>query len=221
MFDDEIHSGYVTPEEAHNREDLSIMDGLWKLHDEANIVIAHNAKGFDVPRINTRLFINGYAPPAPYQVIDTLYHYRKQFKFSHNRLDYINKVMLLDRKLSNEGMGLWVRCVDGVTVEEQQKGLDEMKEYNDQDTFILEENYLRFRPWIKNHPNIAVYMDNDELTCGICGSTRLRLANSDYGTPVNKYPTYRCENCGGLAGRGRKSDIMAHQRKNLLSPVAR
>ncbi len=39
-----------------------------------------------------------------------------------------------------------------------------------QDVNLLEKIYLKFRPWIKNHPNIGIYIDNKSPVCTNCGS---------------------------------------------------
>jgi len=111
---------------------------------------------------------------------------------------------------------LWKSCLNG-----DKEALDKMREYNINDVLILEENYLRVRPWIKNHPNIGLFVDNNKLTCANCGSTNLVKANSNYTTTVNSYETYRCKNCGAIAGRLRKSSITSEKRQHVLAPIAR
>lgn len=216
LFEDRIYSEYITSEEAQKGEDKSVMQGVWDLLDQADIVVAHNAKKFDIPRINTRLLLNGMTPPAPYQVIDTLYYYRKQFAISSNKLDYINFKLALPTKVDTGGFQLWVDCLDG-----KQEALDKMEKYNINDVLILEDNYLTVRPWIINHPNIGVYMDNDELTCTNCGSTNLIKATTDYATPVNLYALYRCSDCGAIAGRLRKSILSKDSTGHILRAQAR
>jgi len=216
LFSDEVYTGYVTPAMAKKGNDKDIMKDLWNLLDKADMAIAHNAKRFDIPRINTRLLLNGHMPPAPYQVIDTLYYYKKQFAISSNRLDYINQMMMLPRKMDTGGFKLWDSCLKG-----DKEALDTMKTYNINDVYILEENYLKVRPWIMNHPNVGVYMDNDKLTCSNCGSTNLKKATTDYVTPVNRYVTHRCLGCGGIAGRERTSKLGKDSMSHVLRGQAR
>ena len=42
LFDSEIMGSVVTPEQAKNRTDKSVITSIWKLIDEADIIIAHN-----------------------------------------------------------------------------------------------------------------------------------------------------------------------------------
>ena len=215
LFADRMYTGYVTPNEVKKKDDRRIMKPLWHLMDTADIIVAHNGKKFDESRINTRLFKHGFNPTSPYQVIDTLYYYRRQFSFSSNKLDYLNGQLDIDQKVDTGGFQLWKDCLDG-----KQEALDKMEEYNINDVRILEENYLRIRPWIKNHPNVGVYMDNDSITCTNCGSTDL-MEDGEYVTPVNRYTTYRCKSCGAIAGRSRKSSVNKEDREYILRAQAR
>ena len=48
-----------------------------------------------------------------------------------------------------------------------------MLKYNKRDVTLLEEVYLRIRPWIKGHPNCANYIDSKVPICSNCGSKNL------------------------------------------------
>ena len=65
QFEDEIMNDVVTPEEALNEDDERIAKSIWKLIDEADIVISHNGKNFDHKMLNMRWLINGIVPPTP------------------------------------------------------------------------------------------------------------------------------------------------------------
>lgn len=49
------------------RDDKDLLKDLWKLLDEAEIVVAHNGDKFDVKKINYRFMVNGITPPSPYK----------------------------------------------------------------------------------------------------------------------------------------------------------
>lgn len=98
LFEDKVYSAKLKPEEVKEQNDKRIIEGIWKLLNEADIVIAHNAVKFDIPRLNSRFIINDLHPPLPYQIIDTLTHIRRQFGFTSNKLDYVNKLLNLERK---------------------------------------------------------------------------------------------------------------------------
>ena len=72
LYDENILSDVLTPEGAVARDDKRILDSVWKLIDEADIVIAHNGDRFDIRKLNARFILNDMNPPSPYKSIDTL-----------------------------------------------------------------------------------------------------------------------------------------------------
>jgi DNA-directed RNA polymerase subunit RPC12/RpoP len=216
LFEDKVYSGKLTKKEAIKQDDSRIIKGVWELINQADIVIAHNAVKFDIPKLNSRFIINGLHPPLPYQVIDTLVHIRRQFGFTSNKLEYVQKLLNLHRKTDTGGMGLWIKCMAG-----DEQALTDMETYNVNDVRILEETYLHIRAWIKPHPNMGLFiLDETQSRCPSCGHHDLRSEGKAYYTSVNAYEVYRCNNCGST-GRKRTTTLDIKQRRNLLSPSAR
>jgi len=161
----------------------------------------------------TRFILNGLGPPAPYTQIDTLDVARSNFSFSSNKLDYINKLFHIDRKIDTNAK-LWDACCEG-----DAEALKKMEAYNKNDVGILEEHYYIVRPWIKSHPNMGLFVEGDGSKCPTCGSINITWLDKFYTTSVNKYSCFRCE-CGAI-GRARQTAVSKDERKNILSSVAR
>lgn len=211
LFEDKVYSGKLTSSEVKNQDDGRIIKGIWQLLNEADIVIAHNGDKFDLPKLNSRFILNKLQPPLPYQSIDTLKHIRRQFGFSSNKLDYVNKLLNLERKSDTGGFQLWERCMQG-----EQKALDEMESYNVTDVRILEETYLHIRAWIKPHPNMGLFiLDESQHRCPSCGSDQMKEMGKHYYTTANAYESMRCSNCGATA-RKRLANVTIKQRRHLL-----
>ncbi len=209
LYDEHILSDIVTPSEARGRDDKRILQSIWKLLDEADIVIAHNGDRFDLRKLNARFLDNELNPPSPFKSIDTLKVSRKHFAFQSFKQDYLTKHFKLEQKIKTE-FQLWVDCMKG-----DQKRLDEMAEYNRHDVMGLEEVYLKIRPYIKSHPNLGVLMDED--VCPSCGSEHMEETNSVYFTSAYQYPVFRCNNCKTPYIRG-KSHVS--DRKTRMRSVA-
>jgi len=212
LFDENIMNDVVTPQEALEEDDGRIAASIWKLIDEADIVVSHNGKNFDHKMLNMRWLINDILPPTPYKVIDTYQVSKGVFRFPSNRLDYIAKELGFDGKLAHSGVAMWKKCMAGDSAE-----LEKMVKYNDRDVFILEDVYLMFRPWIKNHPNVGLFMEAEEPVCATCGSKHLH-PDGFYHTSVSKFQTLRCDECGSLS-RQRTNKLPKDIRKILLSGV--
>ena len=186
---------------------------LADLLDEADVVVAHNGDRFDLPKINTAILRSGEGiPPSPYRTIDTLKVAKKQFKFDSNRLEHIADHLELPRKkLAHKkypGFELWLECLRN-----NEEAWEEMKEYNINDILVLEDLYLRFRPWVKNHPNAGLYTNEHKLVCPKCGGHHVQRRGYAY-TNAGKYIKYQCNDCGGW-GRTRYSELSVDKRKTL------
>ena len=213
LFDSKVYGASLTPAEAINRDDSRICRELWKYLDQCDVVIGHNCQNFDIPKAQTRFLINKLAPPSPFRIIDTLLVARKNFRFSSNKLDYIGELILNDRKLHTEYQ-LWLRCLAG-----DAKSLEEMLVYNKKDVLLEEEAYVFLRPYIKSHPNMAIYQEAIEPTCPTCGSVDIEECGH-YSTSVNRYLAFRCKDCGAIC-RSRKTDIPLKCKSAIMMPTAR
>lgn len=214
LFETEIFGEALTPEEVKNQTDSRIIQLMWELIDSADIVIAHNGKRFDMPRLNTRFIVNGLPPPSPYQIIDTKIVLSKNFGFSSASLGNVNEVLGIAEKLETSWK-LWMECM-----KQNPEALEKMLEYNKQDVKALEELYLVLRPWIKSHPNIGLYIRDNVSVCPNCGSSDIEFDGSFYYTSVNKYSVYRCKKCT-YSGRSRVSALTKQKRDSLLTTTAR
>ena len=213
LHEDDIMSNVLTSEEAKNNDDKRITKSLWKLLDECDIVIAHNAKSFDIRRVNSRFMLHGLKPPSPYNVIDTLKESQKIAAHASHRLDYLGQLVRRKGKMETD-YGLWKRCYNG-----DPEALFYMEKYNKEDVLLLEEVYLFMRPWMKTHPNIALYMFANEPRCTKCGSKSLHEEGAS-PTATGLYRTYRCNDCGGFS-KERKTMVPLKNNRVLLSGVTK
>lgn len=199
LYSSEVMGDVLTSEEALNEDDSRVVKSLWNLINEADIVIAHNGNKADIPWMNTRFIINNLTPPKPYFSIDTCLVARKQFNFSSNRLDALATYFNLSNNKLDTDFTLWRDCIKG-----NKEALHYMLEYNKMDVKVLEEVYLRLRPWIKNHPNISNILSSRH-SCPFCGHEELKeVVGKSYFTNVNEYKLYECSHCKGIS-RGRTS----------------
>ena len=215
LYSTEIISDAITPEEVREFDDFRITASLWRLLDEADVVVAHFGDRFDIPMLNSRAIVHGLVPYTSVKSIDTKQVASSQFKFPSNKLDALATYFNLAGKLGTD-FSLWKNCLAG-----DKEAIDKMREYNNQDVILLEEVYLRLRPWIRSHPNAGIYMENDNTVCACCGSDNVYIIpNKFYHTQTTKYPVYRCKNCGGLT-RGRRTVLKKEVSKVLGTSIPR
>lgn len=201
--------------ETRTENDKHITEQMINLLDQADIIVAHNADRFDVPKINTSAIKHGINPPSPYKVVDTLRMAKKHFKFERNTLAYLADYLGCAPKLTHgkfAGFELWKECLEG-----NEEAWAEMMEYNIQDVHTLEEVYIKLRPWMKEHPNVAINEESESILCSKCGSPNL-LLNGHTVTDISKFKLFRCKDCGGYS-RSRVTEYPKMIRKDLLTTV--
>jgi hypothetical protein len=202
---------YQDQRKAKNIEDDSnLLEGIWKLLDEADVVITQNGKHFDQKKLNARFVLNGYQPPNHYKHIDTKEIASKRFGFTSNKLEYMtDKLCTKYKKLKHEkfpGFELWAECLKG-----NKQAWDEMEKYNKHDVLALEELYNKLAPW-DSTVNFNLYHDDIDNICS-CGSTQFHKRGFIY-TAVSKFQCYRCSRCGKEL-RGRINQFTQVKRASL------
>lgn len=172
--------------------DKKILKKIWKLLDEADIVITQNGKKFDQKKLNARFIIHGFQPPSSYKHIDTCQIARKHFGFTSNKLEYMtDKLCVKYKKLKHakySGFTLWRECLKG-----NLDAWNEMEEYNKYDVLSLEELYQKLSPW-DNGVNFDLYSNEDVPRCN-CGSLEFTKNGFSY-TNTGKFQRYTCKKCG-------------------------
>lgn len=195
----------LTPKEAIAQDDKRIVQDIWNILEKADIVIAHNGDYFDFPWVNAQFLKHGLPVPSPYQTVDTRTAAKKAFRFPSYKLDYIAKRLGLPTKYHTD-FDLWKQCREG-----NPAALEYMRNYNEQDIYVLEDVYVALRPWIK-HPNMSLYVvvEGDMYVCPHCGSDDFDPAKK-YRTPAGVFDSFRCNNCGAV-GRWHKRGFSSKSR---------
>lgn len=190
--------------------EIDMLMKMWQLLDEADAVVHYNGEKFDIPTLNREFIRYGLAPPSPYHHIDLLRVVKKRFKFPSNKLDYVAQTLGLGAKTQHSGMELWKGCMDN-----DPKSWKIMERYNKQDVRLLPKLYRELLPWIKNHPNHALYETSDRPVCPNCGSKKVKK-NGTETTLTMKYQRYKCT-CCGTPLRGRSNIGTKQEKANTLT----
>lgn len=163
-------------------DDRHLLRALWRLMNEADIIITQNGVAFDIPIIKARMISRGIPPPSPFRTIDTLLQARRNFRFTSNKLEHLAKTIGCKQRKDEHrrfpGFKLWKACLDG-----DMRAWADMKKYNVDDVRTLEEVYLKMRPWIVQHPNIAAYFEGEAPACPKCGG---HVQRRGYGVTNNE-----------------------------------
>jgi DNA polymerase elongation subunit (family B) len=174
-------------------DDRAITQDIWKLFDEADIIVAHNGDQFDVKYCQARFIFHKMSPPSPFKTVDTKKVVKNVANFNSNSLDDLCDLFGLGRKLKTD-FDLWEGCIKG-----DKSAWRKMVEYNEHDVIMLEKLYVKMLPWAVNHPN----MTTGGLACPKCGSFDVNFRGTQRAV-TRDYRRFQCQQCGGW-GRTVKS----------------
>ena len=191
--------------EADYADDFHVISMLHHLVSQADILVAHNGDNFDWKIFTSRCIVHDLDPPPKPLMIDTLKVARREFKFSSNSLSYLCRHLGIEDKMEAPN---W-----GAIAKGDAEAIAEAEAYCRGDIRSLEALYLKLRPYITNHPNIALMTDGvHHMTCPKCGHWDLKkfgvrefeneglsrqYVNGFKYTGAGKYQRYKCAGCGG------------------------
>ncbi len=167
-----------------------MLRNIYSLITEADIVVHYNGTKFDMPTLNKEFVQEGWPPPSSYKQIDLLLTARRQFRLASNKLDWVVRSLGLGKKMKHKGMELWRGCMAG-----DPACWRIMERYNKRDTSLLEKVYLALRPWVVNHPNVALYTGEKRPACTNCGGLRV-MKRGYYYAKSRRYRRFSCKDCG-------------------------
>lgn len=177
--------------EKNVRNDKNILLKMWKLLDEAEVVITQNGVKFDSKKLNARFAIHDIPPPSPYKHIDTLKIAKNHFAFTSNKLEYMAQALGVKyKKLKPKkfpGFEMWSACLN-----KNIEAFNEMQRYNNYDVLALQCVYERLIVW-DNTINFNVF--NPEVKVCSCGSKEFKENGYDY-QKLGKFKRYKCKKCG-------------------------
>ena len=196
------------------KTDKSLLKGIWKLLNEADIVVGQNSRRFDVKKLNARFVLNGFAPPSPYRQIDTMLLAKKSFAFTSNKLEYLtDKLCTQHKKIKHVEFGgfeLWKECLAG-----NKKAWAQMKAYNIADVLSTEELYLKLAPW-GTGLSFDVYGHSAKPLCN-CGSAQLQQRGFNYSN-AGKFQRFQCLACGSWSSS--KENLLPKEQRSLMHKKA-
>lgn len=128
--------------------DKALLVPLFKLMDEADIILGQNSNAFDIKKINSKFLEHGLGVPSSYKKIDTYLLAKKHFLLTSNKLEYMSKKFNVKYKKQEHeefsGFKLWDECMKG-----NLKAWKSMERYNNFDVLATEELFLKLAQFDK------------------------------------------------------------------------
>jgi len=181
-------------------DDYCLVKDLYEVLKDADAVITHNGAKFDWKFLQTRLMFHKISLLPSIAHIDTKQLASRNLFSFNNKLDTLGEWMVGDRKLENGGWQLWVDVHS-----RKKSAMKLMSEYCMQDVDLLEKVYKRLIPFVKNHPNMNLWVKDRVRVCPNCGHNKLSSRGWRY-SKTGKFRRYVCRNCGSPS-RGDKKEL--------------
>ena len=177
-------------------DDRAVVAKAHELLSEADIVVGHNIRTFDMTTLNARFALYGFPPPTPYKICDTLEILKKRMRLPSNSLESASHYFGIQIK-DKQPFTLWRDCMEGIP-----EAWNRMVSYCAHDVTVVEQLYMKLIPWADLHPNMGLYEpDGSPVTCPKCSGKDI-IKKGVYRTTVHTYQQYQCKSCGGWS-RGR------------------
>lgn len=180
----------------------TMLDALYEMLTQADVILTYNGKTFDYPWITGELLVEGYPPIPPVQHIDLYQLMKSKTRLFSRTLNATSDRLLGERKVEHAGMALWVGCM-----QDDPKSWATMKKYAVQDTALLLPFYERVKGWFTTgHPNVGVIDGVTEAVCRICGSDNIQKRGWHHKT-TGSYRRWQCMEIGCGAWSSDKSRL--------------
>ncbi len=156
-----------------NQSDKNLLQEFFNDPDvkEADEVIAHFGKGFDVPWLRTRVLFHDLNPMPLFKVVDTKEWASKNFYFQSNKLDYIAKFLGFEGKTHTEYQW-WL----DILLKKCQKTLQKMVSYCRDDVVLLEKVWAKLQPHCQQEVHAGVMAGHARWSCPRTGSRNVVLS---------------------------------------------
>lgn len=167
-----------------------LVDELWRIMNESDVIVGYNSARFDVPWILGTLMEAGKTKPSPVKHIDLFQTMKSNSRFLSKKLDAVSEKLLGDKKIDVNTMMLAIECASD-DPDRAAKAWAKMKRYSIKDTALLFPLFERVRSYVKMpHP-----VNEDGASCHSCGSLDLQRRGFS-NTLTGKFQRFSCNACG-------------------------
>lgn len=174
-----------------NQCDKKMVKKFLKVMRSADEIIAHNGDRFDIRWLKTRALYHRLPALPKYQTLDTLKVVKSHFNFNSNKLDYIAKYLGVGEKMETGGIDLWKKII----LDRDQKALEKMVAYCDQDVVVLEKVYAALRNHVGHKRHFGVQNGGEKFCCPECGSNSVRLSKTSTTAAGTIRRHIKCKKC--------------------------
>lgn len=172
-------------------DDTGLLEAFSEVFNSADWHATWYGARFDLPVVNARIIQNGLQPLRPIPHVDLWKTARYQFRTGGgNRLAKWQDFLGISAVKTNVRPSVWIKGRYG-----HGPSLQYIYDHCKIDVKVLEDVFLKLRPWVNVEPARGLIVPVDRGSCISCGGTHLTYQ----GWKVAKSRRYRqlkCQDCG-------------------------
>lgn len=178
-------------------DDRDFVRAISKVIQEADVIVTHNGKKFDLKMLNSRLAKHGL-PPVPKIIhVDTKEVAKNKLSLYSNSLDELAKFLSCTPKMKFlDKWDLWVSIMFDAPGAKLDRAKRLMDKYCKQDVDTLNEVFDKLLPHITVLPN---QNEGEGVLCPRCGGDHLQSRGTVPKKDGTRVRRFHCQDCGGWA----------------------
>lgn len=177
----------------HLKDDSLLVDQFVDAFMEADYHITWYGERFDLPMVNSKLIKYGRDPLPQKPHLDLWKTARRHFKLHSNRLAVWGEFLECENAKTPITYDDWLHAALG-----DEDSMDMVVTHCYYDVLVLEEIFMRMRPWIREEPAHQLFVGGDPMSCPSCGSMKMQRRGYQHAR-TRKYRRYHCQDCGKWA----------------------
>ena len=169
-------------------DDGGLVKDFVDVFNSADMHVTWYGERFDLPMLRSKLLMHGMHPPAPVRHLDLWKTARYKFNMHSNRLVTWQQILKSKHEKTDISFDDWLHAAHG-----NKKALNVVKHHCKMDVLVLEDIFLKLRPWLSQEPNRGLLdFAARGITCQSCGSNHVtkqgrRLAKT------RSYQQWKCK----------------------------
>ena len=184
-------------------DDSALVQIIYDTLYDADEIVTHNGKAFDLKVLNTRLMLFGMPPLPPLiKHVDTKIVLKNKISLYSNSLDNAAKFFSLDNKI--HWANKWDTWGRFAFKEDTKKDRAQMDKYCKMDVEVLQQLYYKTMPLHGAYGINRALLDGRPV-CPKCGEDKL-IKHSTHKTTSAVYQRYLCTNCGATSRTDKKDN---------------
>ena len=136
-------------------DDKGLVKAFSAVWNSSDYAIGHYSQRFDLPMITTKLVKYDLPPLAPIPHIDTWRIARRELKMHSNRLAALAEYFGCESQKTPITFDDWLHAAHG-----DKKALKAVVEHCRLDVLVLEEVFLKLRPWAREEPVRQLFVED-------------------------------------------------------------